>query len=385
MEFNSVFTATAISSAIATLVMAFWAKLPFALAPGMGINAFFAYTVVLNMGYSWQFALTAVLIEGILFILLTLFNIREVIVNAIPNSLKTAISVGIGLFIAFVGMQNAEIIIPDGATIVKLGTITSGPALLALIGVAITSFLMLKKIKGDLLIGIILTTLIGLPMGITHFQGIASLPPSFSPIFFKFDFSQIWTFDMLIIIFTFLFVDIFDTLGTLVGVATKANMLDKNGQIPQIKRAFMADAIGTTTGAILGTSAVTTFVESASGVAEGGRTGLTALVTAICFIIALFFAPLFISIPMAATAPALIVVGLFMLSSIRELDLNDYSESIPAFICVLIIPLAYSISEGIALGMLSYVIINLLTGRFNKLSVSMYILAALFLLKYIFI
>ncbi|MCK9291763.1 MAG: NCS2 family permease [Bacteroidales bacterium] len=385
MDANALFTSTALSAIIATLVMAFWAKLPFALAPGMGINAFFAYTVVLNMGYSWQFALTAVLIEGILFILLTLFNIREVIVNAIPNSLKTAISVGIGLFIAFVGMQNAEIIIPDGATIVKLGTITSGPALLALIGVAITSFLMLKKIKGDLLIGIILTTLIGLPMGITHFQGIASLPPSFSPIFFKFDFSQIWTFDMLIIIFTFLFVDIFDTLGTLVGVATKANMLDKNGQIPQIKRAFMADAIGTTTGAILGTSAVTTFVESASGVAEGGRTGLTALVTAICFIIALFFAPLFISIPMAATAPALIVVGLFMLSSIRELDLNDYSESIPAFICVLIIPLAYSISEGIALGMLSYVIINLLTGRFNKLSVSMYILAALFLLKYIFI
>ncbi|MCK9449768.1 MAG: NCS2 family permease [Bacteroidales bacterium] len=385
MDANALFTSTALSAIIATLVMAFWAKLPFALAPGMGINAFFAYTVVLNMGYSWQFALTAVLIEGILFILLTLFNIREVIVNAIPNSLKTAISVGIGLFIAFVGMQNAEIIIPDGATIVKLGTITSGPALLALIGVAITSFLMLKKIKGDLLIGIILTTLIGLPMGITHFQGLASLPPSFSPIFFKFDFSQIWTFDMLIIIFTFLFVDIFDTLGTLVGVATKANMLDKNGQIPQIKRAFMADAIGTTTGAILGTSAVTTFVESASGVAEGGRTGLTALVTAICFIIALFFAPLFISIPMAATAPALIVVGLFMLSSIRELDLNDYSESIPAFICVLIIPLAYSISEGIALGMLSYVIINLLTGRFNKLSVSMYILAALFLLKYIFI
>ncbi len=385
MDASALFTTTAISAIFATLVMALWAKLPFALAPGMGLNAFFAFTVVLGMGYSWQFALTAVLIEGIVFIFLTIFNIREAIVDAIPKSLKTAISAGIGLFIAFIGLQNSGIIVKSDATLVHLGDITSGTALLGLIGVIITSVLIIKKVKGDLLIGIIVTALIGIPMGITNFNGIASLPPSIEPIFFKFDFSQVLSFDMLIVVFTFLFVDIFDTLGTLVGVSSKAKMLDKDGKIPNAKKAFMADALGTTVGAILGTSTVTTYVESAAGVSEGGRTGMTSLITAACFVVALFFAPIFIAIPGAATAPALILVGLFMLSPIKDLDLADYSESIPAFICIIAMPLAYSIAEGITLGLLSYVFINLLSGKFSKLTIPMYILAVLFILKYIFI
>ena len=385
MDANALFPATALAAVVGTLVMALWAKLPFALAPGMGLNAFFAFSVVLGMGYSWQFALTAVLIEGIIFILMTIFNIREAIVDAIPKSIQTAISAGIGLFIAFIGLQNAGIIVNNDATLVHLGDITSGSALLALIGLVITSVLIIKKVKGDLLIGIIVTALIGIPMGITQMKGFASLPPSIEPIFFKFDFSQVFTFDMMIVVFTFLFVDIFDTLGTLVGVSRKANMLDKDGKVPNVKKAFMADAVGTTVGAMLGTSTVTTYVESAAGVSEGGRTGLTALVTALCFVAALFFAPLFIAIPGAATAPALILVGLFMLSPIKELDLSDYSESIPAFITILAMPLAYSIAEGITLGALSYVLINMLAGNFKKLSIPMYILAVLFVLKYIFI
>lgn len=385
MDANALFTTTALAAVVGTLVMALWAKLPFALAPGMGLNAFFAFSVVLGMGYSWQFALTAVLIEGIIFILLTIFNIREAIVDAIPKSIQTAISAGIGLFIAFIGLQNAGIIVNNDATLVHLGDITSGSALLALIGLVITSVLIIKKVKGDLLIGIIVTALIGIPMGITQLKGFASLPPSIEPIFFKFDFSQVFTFDMMIVVFTFLFVDIFDTLGTLVGVSRKANMLDKDGKVPNVKKAFMADAIGTTVGSMLGTSTVTTYVESAAGVSEGGRTGLTSLVTALCFVAALFFAPLFIAIPGSATAPALILVGLFMLSPIKELDLSDYSESIPAFITILAMPLAYSIAEGITLGALSYVLINMLAGNFKKLSIPMYILAVLFVLKYIFI
>lgn len=385
MDASALFTSTAIAAIFGTLVMALWAKLPFALAPGMGLNAFFAFTVVLGMGYSWEFALTAVLIEGIIFILLTAFNIREAIVDAIPKSLKTAISAGIGLFIAFIGLQNSGVIVNNDATLVHLGDITSGTALLGLIGLIITSVLIIKKVKGDLLIGIIVTALIGIPMGITQFNGIASLPPSIEPIFFKFDFSQVLSFDMLVVVFTFLFVDIFDTLGTLVGVSSKAKMLDKDGKIPNAKKAFMADALGTTFGAILGTSTVTTYVESAAGVSEGGRTGLTSLVTALCFVAALFFAPVFIAIPGAATAPALILVGLFMLSPIKDLDLADYSESIPAFICIIAMPLAYSIAEGITLGLLSYVLINMLSGKFSKLTIPMYILAVLFILKYIFI
>ncbi|MDD3078125.1 MAG: NCS2 family permease [Paludibacter sp.] len=385
MNPNSLFTTTAVAAIIGTLVMALWAKLPFALAPGMGLNAFFAFSVVLGMGYSWQFALTAVLIEGIIFILLTLFNVREAIVDAIPNSIKTAISAGIGLFIAFIGLQNAGIIVNSDATLVHLGSITSGPALLAFIGLLITSVLIIKKVKGDLLIGIIVTTIIGIPMGITHFTGVIDTPPSIEPIFFKFDFSNVFSLDMLVVVFTFLFVDIFDTLGTLVGVSSKAGMLDKDGKIPNVKKAFMADAVGTTIGSMLGTSTVTTYVESAAGVSEGGRTGLTSLVTALCFAAALFFAPVFLAVPGAATAPALILVGLFMLSPIKELDLTDFSESIPAFICIIAMPLAYSIAEGITLGVLSYVLINMFAGNFKKLTIPMYILAVLFMLKYIFI
>lgn len=385
MDANALFTTTAIAAIVGTLIMALWAKLPFALAPGMGLNAFFAFSVVLGMGYSWQFALTAVLIEGIIFILLTLFNVREAIVDSIPKSVKTAISAGIGLFIAFIGLQNAGVVVKNDATLVHLGDITTGSALLAMIGLVVTSVLIVKKIKGDLLIGIVLTALIGIPMGITQINGIVSTPPSIAPIFFQFEFANILSFDMLIVVFTFLFVDIFDTLGTLVGVSTKANMLDKNGNVPNIKKAFMADALGTTFGAMLGTSTVTTYVESAAGVSEGGRTGMTSLITAICFAVALFFAPVFLAIPGAATAPALILVGLFMIAPIKELDFNDYSESIPAFICILAMPLTYSIAEGITLGVLSYVFINALAGKFKKLSIGMYILAILFILKYIFI
>jgi AGZA family xanthine/uracil permease-like MFS transporter len=385
MNSGALFTATALSAIFATLVMAFWAKLPFALAPGMGLNAFFAFTVVLGMGHTWQFALTAVFIEGIIFILLTVFNIREAIVNTIPANLKKAISAGIGLFIAFIGLQNSGIVIKNDATLVHLGDITSGSALLAFIGLLITSALIVRKVKGDLLIGIIITALIGIPMGITQFKGIAGLPPSIEPIFMKFEFSKIFTLDMLLVVFTFLFVDIFDTLGTLVGVSGKANMLDKDGKIPNAKKAFMADALGTTVGAILGTSTVTTYVESAAGVSEGGRTGLTAFVTALCFIVALFFAPLFIAIPGAATAPALILVGLFMLSPVKDIDLSDFSEAIPAFICIIAMPFTYSIAEGITLGMLSYVFIHVISGKFTKLTPAMYILAVLFILKYIFI
>lgn len=385
MDINALFTTTAISAIVGTLVMALWAKLPFALAPGMGLNAFFAFTVVLGMGHSWQFALTAVLIEGLIFILLTVFNIREAIVDAIPRSLKTAISAGIGLFIAFIGLQNAGIIVNNDATLVSLGEITQGTGLLAMLGILITGALLILKVKGALLIGILATAVIGIPLGITQVQGLVSTPPSIEPIFFKFEFAQILSWDMLIVVFTFLFVDIFDTLGTLVGVSGKAGMLDKEGRIPNAKKAFMADAIGTTVGSMFGTSTVTTYVESASGVSEGGRTGLTALVTAGCFFLALFFAPLFLSIPGAATAPALVLVGLFMLSPIKELDLTDYSEAIPAFICIIAMPLAYSIAEGITLGLLSYVIINLLSGKWKKLSIGMYILAILFILKYLFI
>ena len=385
MDANALFTSTAIAAIVGTLIMALWAKLPFALAPGMGLNAFFAFSVVLGMGYSWQFALTAVLIEGIIFILLTLFNVREAIVDSIPKSVKTAISAGIGLFIAFIGLQNAGVVVKNDATLVHLGDITTGSALLAMIGLVVTSVLIVKKIKGDLLIGIVLTALIGIPMGITQINGVVSTPPSIAPIFFQFEFANILSFDMLIVVFTFLFVDIFDTLGTLVGVSTKANMLDKNGNVPNIKKAFMADALGTTFGAMLGTSTVTTYVESAAGVSEGGRTGMTSLITAICFAVALFFAPVFLAIPGAATAPALILVGLFMIAPIKELDFNDYSESIPAFICILAMPLTYSIAEGITLGVLSYVFINALAGKFKKLSIGMYILAILFILKYIFI
>jgi AGZA family xanthine/uracil permease-like MFS transporter len=384
MDKNAVFTATALSAVVATLVMALWAKLPFALAPGMGLNAFFAFTVVLAMGHSWQFALTAVFLEGIIFLLLTAFNVRELIVNAIPMNLKHAISAGIGLFIAFIGMQNAGLIVKSDATMITLGNMGEHTIWIALFGLIVSGVLLALKVKGALLIGIFAAAILGIPLDVTHLPegNWVSMPPSLEPIFFKISFAEIFSTDMLVVLITFLFVDLFDTVGTLVGVASKANMIDKDGKLPRVKQALFADAVGTTTGALLGTSTVTTYVESASGVAEGGRTGLTALSTAGMFALALFFAPIFLMVPGAATAPALILVGSFMLSPILKINFEDYTESIPVFLTVIMMPLAYSIAEGIVFGMLSYVVLKLLTGRTRDVSVVMYILAVLFLAKF---
>ena len=385
MPGGAVFTSTALAGIIGCLAMAFCGKLPFGLAPGMGLNAFFVYSVCLGMGYSWQFALTAVFIEGIIFILLTLGNIREAIVNAIPQSLRNAIGAGIGLFIAFIGLTSSGVVVSDNATLVTLGDITSGSGLLALIGLAITGLLYMRKVPGSILIGILITMVIGIFMGVTEFKGVVSHPESIAPIFCQFEFENIFTVDMLVVVFTFLFIDMFDTVGTLVGVCTKANIIDRNGNIYRIKQAFMADAIATTAGAMLGTSTTTTYVESAAGVAQGGRSGLTAFSVAVCFAIALFFSPLFLSIPAAATAPALIIVGLLMLEPIAKIKWDDFTESIPAFICVIMMPFTYSISNGILLGMIAYVLINFMSGKHRRITPTMYILALLFILKYIFI
>ena len=383
MDTGAVFTATALSSAIATLVMGIFANLPFALAPGMGLNAFLAYTVCLTMGYSWQFALTAIFCEGIIFLLLTFFNVREAIVNSIPANLKKAIGVGIGLFIAFIGLQNAGIIV-DSATLVGLN-ITSPSAIVAIIGVIVTAALVAYNIKGGILIGILVTTIIGIPFGVTQFGGVASLPPSLAPTFLKFNFSEVLANipDFIIVMFTLLFVDMFDTVGTLIGCAGKADMINKDGTIPNCKEALFADAVGTTVGAMLGTSTVTTFVESSTGVVEGGRTGVTAIVTAGFFLLSLFFAPLFLSIPSAATAPALILVGFYMMSPVKDIDFTDPTEGIPAFLCLLMMVCAYSISDGIMFGILSYVIIKVLAGKAKNISVATYIVALLFVFKII--
>lgn len=384
MDKDALFTATALSAVVATLVMALVAKLPFALAPGMGLNAFFAFTVVLTMGYSWQFALTAVFLEGIIFLILTAFNIREIIVNAIPLNIKHAVSAGIGLFIAFIGLQNAGIIVNNDAVLVGLGDMTSPTVWVGLFGILVTGVLLKIGVKGALLIGILSSTVLALILGVTVWPdgGLISAPPSLKPILFKFDFSNIFTTDMLIVLFTFLFVDLFDTVGTLVGVADKAGMLTKEGKVPNVKKALFADAIGTTFGSIIGTSTVTTYVESAAGVAEGGRTGLTAFTTAMMFLIALFFAPLFIMIPGAATAPALFMVGMFMLTPILKINFDDYTETIPAFFTIIMMPLTYSIAEGIVFGMLAYVLLKLFTGKTKDISLVMYILAALFIVKF---
>ncbi len=385
MDTNAVFTSTALAAIVGTLVMAFYGKKPFALAPGMGLNAFFVYTVCLSMGYSWQFALTAILIEGIIFIILTVTKIRSLIVDCMPASLKRAIGAGIGLFIAFIGLKNAGIVVDNAATLVSVGDITHGTALLGVIGIVITSMLVVRNVPGSLLIGIIVTALIGIPMGVTNFTGVFSAPPSVAPIFCQFNFENILTLDMVVIVFTFLFVDMFDTIGTLVGVCTKAGMMRKDGSIPDLDKAFMADAVATVAGACLGSSTTTTYVESASGVAQGGRTGLTAFTTAICFAIALFLAPLFLSIPSAATTPVLVIVGLFMLTPIKDIDFNEYSESIPAFITFIMMPLTYSISDGILCGVISYVAINIICMNRKKLNPTICILAVFFILKYIFI
>lgn len=384
MNFGAVFTATALAAIISTLLMGIYAKLPFAQAPGMGINAFFAFTIVIGMGHTWQFALTAAFLEGIIFIILTIFNVREAIIDSIPVNVKKAISVGIGLFIAFIGLENAGIVIhPKSGTIMALGNVTSGPALLAIIGVILTGVLLARNIKGALLIGIVVTTIIGIPMGITKLpNAVFSMPPSISPIFLKFEWNHIFTADMFIALFTLLFMDMFDTIGTLVGVATKAGMLDEKGNVPRAKEALMSDAIGTTLGACFGTSTVCTYVESASGVAAGGRTGLTAVSTSVMFMIALFISPLFLMIPSAATAPALILVGLFMLSPIKELDLTDFTEAIPAFLTIIMMPLAYSISDGLIFGIVSYVALKVLVGKGKDVTITTYIIAALFILKF---
>lgn len=385
MPGGAVFTSTALAAIIGCLAMAFWGKLPFGLAPGMGLNAFFVYSVCLGMGYSWQFALTAVFIEGLIFILLTLTNVREAIVNAIPLSLRNAIGAGIGLFIAFIGLTSSGVVVSDPATFVTLGDITSGSGLLALIGLIITGFLFMRNVPGAILIGILFTMVIGIVMGVTEFKGVVSHPESIAPIFCQFEFENVFTLDMLVVVFTFLFIDMFDTVGTLVGVCTKANMIDKDGKISRIRQAFMADAIATTAGAMLGTSTTTTYVESAAGVAQGGRSGLTAFSVAVCFAIALFFSPLFLSIPAAATAPALIIVGLLMLEPIAKIPWNKLTEAIPAFICIVMMPFTYSISNGILLGMIAYVLINVVSGNYKQITPTMYILALLFILKFIFI
>lgn len=379
MQFSKVFSATAISSAIATLIMALMANLPFALAPGMGLNAFMAYTVVLGMGYSWQFALTAVFVEGIIFIILTFVNVREAIINSIPDNIKKAIGVGIGLFIAFIGLQNAGIIV-DGATLVSLNpTWLKGDAGLALLGLLITGVLLAFKVQGALLIGIIATTIIGIPFGITKYAGGSYVPPA--PYFFPFEWSQVFTVDFVIIMFTFLFVDMFDTVGTLIGCATKADMIKPDGTIPNVKEALFADSVGTTVGAVLGTSTVTTFVESSAGVVEGGRTGLTALVVAVLFLLSLFLEPLFGSIPSAATAPALILVGVFMITPVTKIEWDDMTEAIPAFLTIIFMVVAYSIADGIMFGILSYVVLKLFSKKLKDITPMTWVLFALFVLK----
>lgn len=414
MDQGAVFTATALAALVGTLLMALFANYPFALAPGMGLNAYFAYTVVLGMGYSWETALTAVFVEGIVFIVLSLTNVREAIFNAIPKNLKAAVSVGIGLFIAFIGLQNAKIVI-GGSTLLQLFSVeeynnVNGveasfndvgiTVLLAIIGILVTGYLVIKQIKGNILWGILITWILGI---ICQFAGLyvpnpelgfyGLLPdfsnglsvPSIAPVFGKLDFSGIFSLNFIVVIFAFLFVDMFDTIGTLIGVSSKANMLDKDGKLPNIKGALMADAVATTVGAVMGTSTTTTFVESASGVSEGGRTGLTAVTTAILFGLSLFLSPIFLAIPSFATAPALVVVGFYMLTNVTNIDFNDISEALPCYICIGAMPFFYSISEGISMGVISYVVLNLLTGKAKekKISLLMYVLAILFVLKYL--
>jgi AGZA family xanthine/uracil permease-like MFS transporter len=380
---EAVFTATAIASIIATLVMALAANLPVALAPGMGLNAFFTYSVVFGMGYSWQIALTAVFLEGILFIVLSLVNVRELIIKAIPANLKKAVAVGIGLFIALIGLENAGVVVGDQATLVTLGNLTSGGALVALIGLVIIIVLYANRVPGAILIGILATAVVGIPFGVTTIpQNFSPVSLPAAPLFLQFDFSSIFTVKFFTIFFTFFFVDIFDTVGTLVGVSTQAGLIDKNGEIPRVKQALFADALGTVAGAALGTSTVTSYVESTAGVATGGRTGLTALSTAFFFLLALFLSPLFLLIPSAATAPALVIVGFLMIRSVTDIDFTDPAEGIPAFLAIAMMPFAYSIAEGIVYGLLSYVILKTLTGKFRDVTPVTWILFIIFILRF---
>lgn len=385
MPTNAVFTATALAAIVGCLVMSIYAKKPFGLAPGMGLNAFFVYTVCLAMGHPWQMALTAIFLEGILFILLTVTNVRKLIVDAIPVTMKRAIGAGIGLYIAFIGLKSAGIIVNSEATSVALGSFSEPAVILSIIGFLITSVLVILNVKGGMLLGIIATTLIGIPMGVTNFNSVMSTPPSIAPIFCQFEWSQILSWDMVAIVFTFLFIDMFDTIGTVVGVSVKSGMVDKDGNVDGINKVLMADAVATVAGAVFGTSTTTTYIESASGVSEGGRTGLTSFTIAVCFAIALMFSPLFLAIPGAATGPVLFIVGVMMASPVRDIDWSDYSEAIPAFVTMLLMPLAYSISDGIMLGMITYTLLNALAGKLKKVSVMMWILAVLFILRYVLI
>ena len=385
MPFGGVFTATAIASAIATLVMAFLANLPVALAPGMGLNAFFTYTVCFGMGCSWQFALTAVLLEGILFILLSLFGIREAIINSIPATLRKAVAVGIGLFICLIGLSNAGITSSDTGTIIGFVNLNVPSALVAIIGLVITIVLYILKVPGAILIGIALTTIVGIPFGVTTVpEGWKPFSLPEAPLLFKFEWGSVLTGKFFIVFFTFLFTDLFDTIGTLMGVTEQAGLVDEKGNIPNVKGALLADAIGTVAGACLGTSTVTSFVESSSGVAAGGRTGLSSVVTAIMFLLALFFTPLFALIPSAATAPALIFVGFLMMQSISSIDFQDLTEGIPAFITIMVMPFAYSISKGIAFGMISYVICKIAGKKAKEVPVVTWVLAVIFIANLIF-
>ena len=412
MDPTAILIATCLASFVGTLCMAMLANYPFALAPGMGLNAYFAYTVVVGMGYSWRIALLAVFAEGIVFIILSLTNVREAIFNAIPMTLKSAVSVGIGLFIAFIGLINAKLIINDDSTLVTYQKFSAEEfntvgitAILALLGILITAFLLIKKVKGGILFGILLTWVLGIICQLVGLYvpnadaGFYSVIPSaivsfdFSAIsltfgqVFKADFSSIKIVDFIVVMFAFLFVDLFDTLGTLIGVSQKAGMLDKNGKLPRIKGALLSDAIATSVGAIFGTSTTTTYVESAAGVTEGGRTGLTAVVTGLLFLLALIFSPLFLTIPSFATAPALVIVGFYMMGAVVKINFDDMLDAIPAFLCILVMPLAYSISEGITIGVISWTILNLVSGKAKekKISILMYVLTVLFILKYIFL
>lgn len=383
MDKEALFTATALATLVGTLFMAFIPNLPVAQAPGMGLNSFFAFSVVIGLGYTWQMALTAVFIQGIIFILLTMFNIRELIVKSIPHTIKHAIPVGIGLFITLLGLQNAGLIVKDENTMVTLGAMSNPHVWVALLGLILTGVLYYKRVHGAFLIGIAAATVFAIILGEVHLPegSLIALPPDISPIFVQFEWTNIFTFDMLIVVFTFLFVNLFDTIGTLLGVASKIGITDENGDFPQLKRALFADALGTTFGAILGTSTVTAYVESASGVAVGGRTGLTALSTAGMFALALFFAPLFLMVPASATAPALILVGLFMLSSVVKINFDDMTEALPAFLTIVMMPFAFSIAQGIVFGMLSFVFLKVLSGRFKHISVTMWVIFVLFIVK----
>lgn len=385
MDANALFTTTVLASVLATVMMAVYAKMPFALAPSMGVSAFFVYTIVMEMGYTWQFGLTAVFVEGIIFILLTMTGLRERIVDAMPHELRKAISPGIGLFIALIGLHNAGIIDGSEETMVTLGNLHNPSVLLAAAGILFTVILLVRNVPGALLLGILATAAAGIPLGLTHFERLLNVPPGIEPIFMKMQWENIMSIDMAVCVATLLFMDIFDTMGTLIGVGQRVGLANEKGDMPGMNKAFMADSIGTTAGAMLGTTTVSTFIESAAGVNAGGRSGLTAMVTALCFLLALFFAPLFVAIPKAATAPAMFIVGMMMMGDVVKLDFRNYSVAVPCFVCIVFMPFAYSISDGILLGVITWVAVSIFSGRTKELKRTTVMLAMLFVLKYVFL